>query len=347
LFIGVLENLDRQQCETFCYSDRQSADELTARFRNAATHWRDTFGLGSEFLAERIRADRIDILFDLTGHTGNNRLLVFARKPAPVQVTWLGYEGTTGLSAMDYLIADRWEIPQGMEKHYRERVLRLADGYVCYEPPAWAPAVKSLPALTTGHVTFGSFNNPAKINAAVVRVWAEILKRLPGSRLVLKQRSPDDPAGRAFFERMFAENGIERDRLEMDGWTSHPQLLEEYNRIDIALDTFPFSGSLTTCEALWMGVPVITCPGETFASRHSLSHLSNVGLTEFIARDMTHYVDLAVELSKDLHGLSKWRTELRQRMARSPLCDAKRFADNLLKVLRTLQIEPANRGTSG
>jgi predicted O-linked N-acetylglucosamine transferase (SPINDLY family) len=336
LFIGALENLDRKRCETTCYSDRRNADELTARFRKAATHWREVAGLSHDRLADLIRADGLDILVDLAGHTGNNRLAVFARKPAPIQVTWMGYEGTTGLAAMDYLIADRWEIPAEFERHYREKILRLPDGYVCYEPPAWAPAVQALPALKKGYLTFGSFNNPAKIHPTVVKSWAEILRRVPRSRLVLKLRSAEDPGSRARYERMFAEHGIGTDRLDLSGWTSHVQLLGEYQGIDLALDTFPFSGGLTTCESLWMGVPVITCPGETFASRHSLSHLSNVGLTETIARDLGHYVELAVELASDLPWLVTWRAELRERMARSPLCDSNRFAENLLNALSAL-----------
>ena len=175
--IPVFENLDREQFQTICYSDRTFKDGLTHRFRVAATEWRNVAGMSDERLAEQIGADRIDILFDLAGHTARNRLLVFARKPAPIQVTWIGYEGTTGLAAIDYLIADHLMIPQGLEQHYRESVLRMPDGYVCYDPPESAPPVGPLPSLKNRFATFGSFNNLAKITPEVVSVWSQILRR--------------------------------------------------------------------------------------------------------------------------------------------------------------------------
>jgi hypothetical protein len=181
--IRCLENLDRQQAEAICYSNSASNDDLTARIRATSMAWWNVFGWSDEQLAERIRADRIDILFDLAGHTGKNRLLVFARKPAPIQVTWAGYVGTTGLQAMDYILADRYEIPPEAERYYCERVLRMPDCYVCYDPPAYAPPVSSLPALEKGYVTFASFNNPAKIGTQVVEVWARVLRHLPRARL--------------------------------------------------------------------------------------------------------------------------------------------------------------------
>jgi protein O-GlcNAc transferase len=258
---------------------------------------------------------------------------VFARKPAPIQITWMGYVGTTGLAAMDYLLADRYQVPLEAEPHYRERILRMPNDYVVYEPPYYAPAVARLPALASGRVALGCFTNPAKITARVVEVWGRILRRLPQGRLVLKYGGMSDPAVVGRFTDLFAAQGVDAARLDFLGRSSHAELLAEYGRIDIALDTFPYSGGLTTCEALWMGVPVITCPGETFASRHSLSHLSNVGLTETIAGDFDEYVDLAVTLANDLPRLSAVRTGLRQRMASSPLCDGKRFAANLATVL--------------
>jgi predicted O-linked N-acetylglucosamine transferase (SPINDLY family) len=332
--IRALENLDRHQCAVICYSDRRASDAMTARFQAAATTWREVQPLPDAELAEQIRTDRIDILVDLTGHTAKNRLLVFARKPAPLQVTWLGYVGTTGLSAMDYVIADRWEIPEGAEAFYREKPMRLPDGYICFDPPADAPEVGPLPARRHGHVTFGCFNNPVKVNPALVAVWAEILERLPQSRLVLKYMGYDSPGSRRYFEELFSRHDVDRDRVELLGGSPHTRLLAEYHRIDLALDPFPYSGCLTTCEALWMGVPVITLPGETFAGRHSLSHVSNAGITGTVARDPAHYVDLAVECARDLDRLAAWRAELRERVATSPLCDGPRFADNLLKAFR-------------
>jgi predicted O-linked N-acetylglucosamine transferase (SPINDLY family) len=332
--VRVLENLSRKRQATICYSDRIVKDDLTHRIQAAVTGWRDATGISDQRLAEQIRADRIDILFDLAGHTAGHRLLVFARKPAPIQVTWAGYAGTTGLKAMDYLLADRYEIPAGAERHYQERVLRMPDGYVCYDPPAYAPAVTPLPALDRGQVTFGCFNNPAKVTPQVIEAWARILRRLSGARLVLKFRGFDDHGVARRFAEMFAAQAIAPGRLELLGFSPHAELLAEYRRIDLALDCFPYSGGLTTCEALWMGVPVITCPWETFASRHSLSHLSNVGLTETIARDVDEYVELAVSLAGDVPRLAALRAGLRQRMAASPLCDGKRFAGHLMSLLR-------------
>jgi predicted O-linked N-acetylglucosamine transferase (SPINDLY family) len=332
--VRVLENLGPQEFETICYSDRNVKDDLTHRLQAAATQWREVHGLSDERLAERIGSDRIDILFDLAGHTAHNRILVFARKPAPIQVTWAGYAGTTGLKAMDYILADRHEIPPEAEVHYCERVLRMPDGYVCYDPPGYAPAVRPLPAQERGYVTFGSFNNPAKIGRQVIEVWAEVLRRVPQSRLRLKYKWMNAPSIAKRLTETFADRGIDPPRLEILGLSPHAESLAEYHRIDLALDPFPYNGGLTTCEALWMGVPVVTCPGETFAGRHSLSHLSNVGLTETIARDLDDYVDLAVSLAGNLPRLAALRAGLRQRMAASPLCDGKRFAENLASILR-------------
>ena len=332
--VRVLENLDKEHFETICYSDRLLKDDLTRRLQSAAAGWRDVIGLSDQQLAEQIRGDGIDILFDLAGHTALNRLLVFARKPAPVQVTWAGYVGTTGLRAMDYILADRYEIPPGAEADYCERVLRMPDGYICYDAPACAPPVAPLPALDRGWVTFGCFNNPAKITLQVIEVWAKILRRLPRARLVLKFKGWNDSSVSQGLTEFFASHGIRADRLELLGASPHAELLAEYCRIDLALDPFPYSGGLTTCEALWMGVPVVTCPGETFAGRHSLSHLSNVGLTETIARGLDEYVELAVSLAGDLPRLATLRAGLRERMAASPLCDGKRFAANLASILR-------------
>ena len=332
--IRLLENLDRGRGEAICYYSNRPTDELTTRIRAAATTWRQVFGWSDQRLAEQIRADQIDILFDLAGQTAQNGLLVFARKPAPVQVTWAGYAGTTGLEAMDYILADRYEIPPQAEGYYREKVLRMPDGYVCYDPPSYAPPVSPLPVLERGYVTFGSFNNPAKIGPQVVAVWAKILQRLPLARLVLKYQGMDDAAVARRLRELFAGHGIEPGRVELLGWSPHPELLAHYHRIDAALDPFPYNGGLSTCEALWMGVPVLTCPGETFASRHSLTHLSTVGLTETISGTLDEYVELAVSLAGDLPRLAEIRGRLRPQVDASPLCDGKGFADNLMQLLR-------------
>lgn len=335
-FVGVFENLDPEQCETFCYYNGKTFDEFTRRFQARATAWRDIRGHGDERVAEQIRSDGIDILFDLAGHTAHNRLLVFARKPAPVQITWIGYEGTTGLAAMDYLLADRHVVPAGTEHLYREKILRTPAGYVCYGPPSNAPPAGVLPSLKKRYVTFASFNNLAKISPHVVTVWSKILHRVPGSRLLLRYKGLGDDTVRRRYINLFAGSGISANRVDLLPPTSYPEYLATFQEVDIALDPFPFSGSTTTCEALWMGVPVITLPGETFASRHSLSHLSTIGLTETVAGNLEEYVELAAALARDTSRLAALRASLRERMAASPLCDGRRFAENLLGVLRAV-----------
>ncbi len=338
--VRVLENLDWDRHETVCYSDRTVKDSLTHRLEAAATRWRDVHGMDHERLAEQIRADRIDILFDLAGHTASNRLLVFARKPAPIQISWIGYEGTTGLAAMDYLLADHLMIPPGSERHYRETVLRMPDGYLCYDPPETAPAVGPPPSLKQGSATFGSFNNPAKITPEVVAVWARILHAAPTARLVMKYRGLGDEAVKKRFLDLFAAHGVGPHRLDLLPSSSYTDYLATFHRVDVALDPFPFSGSTITCESLWMGVPVVTWPGETFAGRHSLSHLSNVGLTETIARDPDGYVERAIAMAGDPVRLSALRSGLRERMAASPLCDGKRFAGHLMSLLQNVWKQP-------
>jgi predicted O-linked N-acetylglucosamine transferase (SPINDLY family) len=306
---------------------------LTERIKVACDTWRDTWTMGDETLAEQVRADRIDILFDLAGHTGE-RMLVFARKPAPLQATWIGYVGTTGLTAMDYLIADRYHVPPGSEQHYRERVIRLPEDYVCFDPPSDAPEVGPLPAFQNGFVTFGCFNNSAKISSDVAALWAEVLTRVPRSRLVLRYRWLHDVRTRARYRDWFTSRGIDPARLDFAGGVPPAELLATYNRIDIALDPFPYSGGLTTCEALWMGVPVLTFPGVTFAGRHSLSHLANVGLKQLVAVSPADYVALAVSWTSALDWLADLRHGLRAQMAASPLCDGPRFAAHFLAALR-------------
>jgi protein O-GlcNAc transferase len=344
--IRALENLDPGETEIACYSDRRANDARQRRFRETASIWRDVVGMNDQRLAAQIRADEIDILFDLAGHTGRNRMLVFARKPAPVQIAWIGCEGMTGLSAMDYLLADRFTIPEESAIHCRQRVLRMPDGYVCYEPPADAPAPSALPALRRGQVTLGCFNNPAKIGAHVIEVWARIMRCLPETRLILKYMGMDDAGSVRRFSRAFSVAGIDVERVSLRAQSPYGEHLNDYAEIDIALDPFPFNGGVTTCEAMWMGVPVVTCPGATFASRHSLSYLSNVGLTEMIAGDLNEYVELVVALADDLPRLSQIRATLRERMATSPLCDGPRFAKNLTNLLRQVWQEWAASSSS-
>ncbi len=327
--VGVLEAFDRRRFQLFCYNQTVGPDAMTDRIRRAVDTWRDVFQHTDAELAALVRADAIDVLVDLAGHTEGNRLLMFARKPAPIQVSWIGYPGTTGVGAIDYLVADRQQVPAADEPFYREHVLCLEGGYVAYTAPAEAGAVGPLPARGNGWPTFGCFSNAMKLNEQLIGRWGEILRRLPESRLLLKYGRLDDPLIENRLREQFAVQGIDRQRVEILGHTDRAEHLAAYGRVDVALDTFPYSGGVTTCEALWMGVPVIAWPGATFAGRHSLSHLTAAGLAELVARDADHYVELAVEWATNLERLEVLRAGLRQRVADSPLCDARRVAEQL------------------
>jgi predicted O-linked N-acetylglucosamine transferase (SPINDLY family) len=262
-------------------------------------------------------------------------MLACAHRVAPVQVKWVGMQShSSGLVEMDWIVTDRWETPPGFEPLYSERLLRLPDGYVCYSPPPYAPDVVPLPALENGHITFGCFNNLAKITPLVIATWATILRRLPDARLILKTHQFSDTGTAERIHADFAAHGVAAAHVELRGASRHRSFLGQYNEIDIVLDPFPYSGGLTTCEALWMGVPTVTLPGEIFASRHSASHLSNVGLVDWVAADLDGYADLAVARAADPAALATLRAELRPWVKASPLCNAPRFGRNLGAALR-------------
>jgi predicted O-linked N-acetylglucosamine transferase (SPINDLY family) len=258
-----------------------------------------------------------------------------ARRLAPVQIKWVGMQNhSSGLPEMDWFLTDRWETPPALESVYSERLLRLPDGYVCYSPPAHAPDVMPAPVLRNRCVTFGCFNNIAKIVPRAISTWCEILRAVPGSRLVLKTHQLGDAPTAERFRGQFRVCGIDPDRVETRGSSPHRTFLANYNDIDLVLDPFPYSGGLTTCEALWMGVPTVTLPGEIFASRHSASHLSNAGFAEWVARDLSDYRDIALRWAGDPFGLASLRETMRDRVRASPLCDAPRFGRALGLALR-------------
>jgi protein O-GlcNAc transferase len=326
---SVIVRHDPNQVISYCYNTRPYEDRITWRIKANAKHWRRMVDIGAEAFAERVREDEIDILIDLSGHTAGNRLDAFALKPAPIQATWAGYVGTTGLSAMDYLLADRFQVPPEYDRYHSETVYRMPNDYICYEPPEFAPSVGPLPALTNGYVIFGSFANPAKINEREIDVWARILHRVPGSALRLRYGNMTVQANVNRIHGQFKRLGIDPARIWLENGGSGKSMFDAYNNVDIGLDTFPYSGGLTTCEALWMGVPVITCPGKRYESRHSLTHLSNAGLTETIAADFDDYVEIAVTLAGDLPRLERLRQTMRARAASSPLCDSEAFTRDL------------------
>jgi predicted O-linked N-acetylglucosamine transferase (SPINDLY family) len=332
----VLSHHDRDRFEAVCYYGHAQEDEVTASLKRDAKLWRSTLGLGNAELAGLIRKDGIDILVDLSGHTASNRLPVFAMKPAPVQASWAGYTGTTGLAEIDYLITDPRENPPGSEAYATEKLARLPEGYVCYAPPDDAPEVGPLPAQASGVVTFGCFNNLAKINGRAIALWAELLRALPGSRLLLKNKELREEAARKRVADDFAASGVDSERLILEGPAPHRQFLERYNAVDIALDPFPYSGGLTTLEALWMGVPVVTLGGASFAARHSLSHLNAAGLGELIAPDKNIYIAIALGLGRDTGRLAKLRAGMRARLLASPVTQAERFTRDLETAFRTM-----------
>ncbi|MEA2743664.1 MAG: protein O-GlcNAc transferase, partial [Acetobacteraceae bacterium] len=284
---------------------------------------------------ETARARGIDILIDLGGYGDAARMAACANRLAPVQIKWVGMQThSSGLAEMDWFLTDRWETPDGFEPLYSEKLLRMPDGYVCYSPPSHAPDVVGSPALTNHHVTFGCFNNLAKITPLTIQTWAEILRRVPASRLILKTHQLSDLPTADGLLASFSALGIDRDRIELRGSSGHRAFMGEYGHVDIVLDPFPYSGGLTTCEALWMGVPTITLPGEIFASRHSASHMSNAGLPDWVTGSVAEYIEMAVTRASNVPALATLRASLRESVRRSPLCDAPRFGQNLGAALR-------------
>lgn len=330
LFVkDVIAAHDSERVKAFAYSAGQVSDWVTAAIKGACT-LRNVSALDDATLAEQIRQDEIDVLVDLSGHTGGSRLMVFAHRPAPVQVSWLGYFATTGLPVMDAVLLDGWHAPVGTEAQFVERIIRLPGGRLCYTPVPFAPAVAMAPPVVkNGHVTFGCFNNTAKFNATVFDVWARILTAVPDARLVLKWRTFEDKELCQSVRDAFVRRGIESERVELRVASFHADVLNEYADIDIALDPFPFTGGMTSCESLWMGVPVVTWPQSRVVSRQTFAYLSAIGLAELAARDADDYVRIAVELATDRERLTELRSGMRQRMRTSPLMDVSGFTREL------------------
>jgi len=338
--LPFLEHHDREKIELFAYAQVSEPDEWTERARHLVDHWQSITNLPDAEAADLIRGDEIDILVDLAGHTKDNRLLLFARKPAPVQATYLGYPGTTGLSAMDYRITDAHADPPSMtEEHHSEQLIRLSGCAWCYSPDLEALPVQS-PAALRDCVTFGSFNNLAKVNDQMLGVWARILEAVPNSRLLLKSAGfLSMEARRRVCQTLLSRVGISEERLDIrDPEDSHETHLALYSEMDIALDTFPYHGTTTTCEALWMGVPVVTLAGRTHVSRVAVSLLNNVGLSELVAESEDEYVRIAVELAGNAERLSSYRANLRDQMRESRLLDGPSFAREIEAAFREMWI---------
>lgn len=337
MIIRCLENLDPTQAELFAYSSSDVSDELTQRLKRAFHHWLPIRHLSDDAFAQRIRDDRIDILIDLSGHNAGNRMRVMAMTPAPLLVKWVGgLINTTGVQAIDYLISDRIETPAGEDAYYTEKLIRLPDDYIVFDPPTNLPRISELPAKRNGYITLACFNNPTKLNTVTLLEWAKVMHQLPDSRLLLKGRPY---ASEAFCERIYQQmeaGGIARERILIEGPGTNHELLEAYNQADIALDPWPYSGGLTTCEAFIMGLPVVTMTGPTFAGRHSATHLINAGMPELVTHSWEEYRAKVIELASDLDSLATIRQHLRDVLLQSPVCDGPRFARHFTQAMRAI-----------
>jgi protein O-GlcNAc transferase len=328
-FKPLLQNHNSHVVETFCYYNNNFIDKITNNIMTTCDHWRSIFGITDSEIFKIIRKDKIDILVDLSGHTGKNNLLVFAQKPAPIQVTWLGYPNTTGLSSIDYRFTDIIADPIGeADDLHSEKLLRLPNGFLCFQGNEKVLSKSDPPQTHYDYITFGSFNNLSKITSEVIDVWSKILNLIPKSHLILKCRKLKH--NKDYYYELFKNKGIDKDRIQLyEHLPSTGDHLELYNSIDISLDPFPYNGATTTCEALWMGVPVITLLGDRHAGRVGASILTNVGLKDFIARDIDSYINLAVKMSANTKKLKEIRMTLRRQMQESLLCDARSFAGNV------------------
>lgn len=322
----LLAQHDASRFDVTCYFAHKDADNITDRLKGLAHRWRNVAALDDHELTQQIADDKIDILVDLNGHTAGSRLTVFARRAAPVQVTFIGYPDTTGVTEMDYRLSDDIADPPGAEHVCTETLIRLPGCFLCYQPQTNAPDVAPPPSADNGHITFGSFNNLAKINSEVIAVWTHLLQKVPGSRLVIKNPSLTDQSTQDRYRAVFSDAGIPAERLDLIGYLPDDAgHLGAYGRVDIALDTFPYNGTTTTCEALWMGVPVISLLGDRHRARVGASLLTAVGHPEWIAETPEQYIKIAQGLALDPKGLGSLRAGLREQMRGSRLCSAENY----------------------
>lgn len=330
-FYPILKHHNTDHFEIYCYAEVAQEDPWSQLLKAETSHWINTYSKSDAQLIDQIRADKIDILIDLAGHTKGNRLLALTARPAPIQMTYLGYPNTTGLSTVDYRLTDKWADPEGdSDNFHTENLIRLSNGFLCYLPMNEMPNISTLPAVENGYITFGSFNNLTKITASVVKLWARILNKSPDAKLVIKNRSLNAPQVRERYLALFKSHGIEDSRIQLFSATkSYDDHLNTYNQIDIALDTFPYNGTTTTCEALMMGVPVITLAGNMHAGRVGISILSQIKLTDYISQTPDEYIQLALKKASDIEELSKLRNTLRNQFLTSSLADGQQFTQDI------------------
>lgn len=336
----VLLNLDPNRIQLYAYANQKTNDEVSARLQTYFHAWHNVATLSDQELTQQIIDEKIDILVDLSGHTKGNRLSVFARKPASIQVSWLGYANTTGLDTMDYILADSITVPEDEEQFYTEKVWRLPETYLCFTPPDLDIEVGNLPAMETGAFTFGCCNNPTKINHSVIDCWSAILKALPEATFFFKYAAFKDHTTRKRIEDGFRSHGVNPARLIFEDWSPRDEYLASYRKIDFALDPFPFPGGTTTCEALWMGVPTLTLAVKRGIVGHNGELImKSVGLDDWVADSVEDYIAKAVALAQNKEKLANLRATLRQRLLASPLCDAPRFARHLETAFREMQLK--------
>lgn len=337
---GILEAHDKTEFEVTCYHTSHEEDSVTQRLKASADRWRTVYAATDQELADQIVSDGIDVLVDLAGYTNGNRLVVFAKKPAPVQVTWIGYPNTTGLSTMDYRFVDDVTDPEGADPYHSEQLIRLPGGFNCYSGDDTAPVYEDLPLDYNGHITFGSFNNLLKVGPGVVAAWSRVLSGVPGSRLLLKASNLKDASIKEALLGEFEAEGISRDRIDLVVWTeSREEHLRLYRRVDIGLDTFPFNGATTTCEAMWMGVPVTTFIGSRHAGRVGASILKQAGLHDLVADSVDVMISKTIALAHDTGRLRSLRQSIRQQMRESDLCAAESKARIIEAEYRRMVLE--------
>jgi protein O-GlcNAc transferase len=339
---GVLASISANtsaNVDVYAFPTRACSDAVSEKLRSYCKGWHSAIELSDSEFCDVVRQNHIDILVDLSGHTGYSRLGMFAWRPAPLQVSWLGYFATTGLSAIDYLIADPWTLPKSEECNFVEKIWRLPESRLCFTPPKENIDVNALPAIKNGYVTFSCFNNLAKVGDRVIQAWARILSGTPGSRLLVKsQLKRDQEKTKEVFAR-FAANGISADQLTIEDYESRQNYFYAHHRVDIALDPFPYPGGTTTAESLWMGVPVLTLAGTHFLERQGVGLLANVGLKDWIADDEEDYIAKGLRLAADIENLVQLRSALRQKALSSPIFDGQRFANHFVEAMRQMWVE--------
>lgn len=329
-FEPLLRALDRNRVSAFCYGEIDKPDEMTACLKQLSDHWRDTSDLSDEELDEMITKDQIDVLIDLAGHTQGNRLPVFARRPAPVQATWLGYPNTTGVETIDYRLVDEITDPQNSGT---EALIRMPNGFLCYQPPDDAPVPS--PIRDDPKLAFGSFNNAAKLSDECIDLWSALLERAPDSTLLLKSTYLSDETTAERLRRRFAKRGVDVARLRLVGRTAaKADHLAMYAELDVCLDPIPYNGTTTTFEALWMGLPVVSLLGEYHRGRVGASILSRAGLSDMVATTAESYIETAISLANDRQRRAQLRSTMRENLV--PLCDADQFARDMEQVLREM-----------